>query len=384
MGTVIVTVVVTLGIIIAGGFLIYFLGDLFMSIASHGKKDDEIIKNKSKRDQKLIQKALEEKYPEDADKIKNDPEYATVVLSGGKVESYDPDEQVKAEEAKEPETEEIFEEKEEPVEEESNAEETIQSEESSEDSEAERIAKRRQEILDRINRIAQNMEENDDEESEEEVDMTEENEKSEENVENEDENKEENAQEVEETTEETTAEDSNEETAEETVEETVEENAQEENTDDVSVVGYSVEELEEIIAKEKEELKANEKEFRKCKKEFIPLRRVKRTLESDEKKLHRREALVAKQQVELYGVNNIQDIDEEKAKKLSEDLDLLDGLKLSVQHCQEVMSKNAERYPLLEKIFDLLSSKNAELKNSIANHEDMLAKLKDQTGEGQE
>ena len=72
MSTVIVTVVVTLGIIIAGGFLIYFLGDLFMSLASHGKKDDEAIKGKSKRDKQKVQSVLAEKYPEDAEKIEND------------------------------------------------------------------------------------------------------------------------------------------------------------------------------------------------------------------------------------------------------------------------------------------------------------------------
>ena len=95
-------------------------------------------------------------------------------------------------------------------------------------------------------------------------------------------------------------------------------------------------------------------------------------------------ALVAKQKVELYGVNNIADIDEEKAKKLSEDLDLLDGLKLSVQHCQEVMEKNEERYPLLEQIFNLLSSKNASLKADIATHEKMLARLNGSNGDSEE
>ena len=142
--------------------------------------------------------------------------------------------------------------------------------------------------------------------------------------------------------------------------------------------------MQEIIANEKDELKANEKELRKCKKEFIPLRKVKRTLENDEKKLRRREALVAKQKVELYGVNNIADIDQEKAQKLSEDLDLLDGLKLSVEHCQEVMNKNQERYPLLEQIFNLLTSRNAELKASIANHEKMLEKLNADTTDTEE
>ena len=69
--------------------------------------------------------------------------------------------------------------------------------------------------------------------------------------------------------------------------------------------------------------------------------------------------------------------DEEKAKKLAEDLDLLDGLKLSVQHCQEVMDKNEERYPLLEKIFNLLSAQNEEIKADIKELQDALAKLQD-------
>ena len=351
MSTVIVTVVVTLGIIIAGGFLIYFLGDLFMSLASHGKKDDEAIKGKAKRDKQKVKEVLAEKYPEDAEKIENDPDYAAVVLSGGKVEAYNPAEE-KAEEIEEPKVDEEIEEPEE-VEETEEPEEVVEEaaeQESEEDkAERERIEKRRQEILDRINRLSQEMEEENEEEKEEneEVDLTEE-------------------------------------TSEDEAEEEAEEEAQPQEADK-EVIGYSVSELEEMIASEKEELKANEKELRNCKKEFIPLRRVKKTLERDEKKLRRKEALVAKQKVELYGVNNIADIDEEKAKKLSEDLDLYDGLKLSVQHCQEVMEKNAERYPLLEQIYNLLTARNAHLKDSIESHEKMLAKLNGtDAGEGEE
>ena len=360
MDTVIVTVVVTLGIIIAGGFLIYFLGDLFMSIASRGKKDDEAIKGKTKRDSKKIQAVLEEKYPEDADKIKNDPEYAEVVLAGGQVEAYDPNEEErKAEEEQEvavdeavetqeePEAQEEPAQTEEPAEEpaeeavEEPAEEPAQAED--DNAEAERIARRRQEILDRINRLTQEAEEEEEaeEESEEEVDLTEE---------------------------------GDEEAAEE-AEETEEAPAEEPADVDDAVVGFTAEELEELLAKEKEELKANEKELRKCKKEFIPLRRVKKTLERDEQKLRRREALVAKQKVELYGVNNIADIDEEKAKKLSEDLDLLDGLKLSVQHCEEVMEKNADRYPLLKKMYEVLKRQNTELKDEIKSLREQIAEI---------
>ena len=371
--TVIVTVVIVLGIIIAGGFLIYFIGDLFMSLASHGKKDDELIKNKTKRDKQKINEYLMENFPDDAERIKKDPDYSAALLSGGKVESYNPeDEQEEA--IAEENIEEPVEEVEEPVVEEPVVEDTVEEQpaettETIDNEEAERIAKRRQEILDRISRLSQSM--NEDEEDEE--------------------NEEENEEESEEVdlTEETT-EESVENNQEETVdtvdsnEEEISENSDESQDSTDSVVGYTVEELQEIIANEKDELKANEKELRKCKKEFIPLRKVKRTLENDEKKLRRREALVAKQKVELYGVNNIADIDQEKAQKLSEDLDLLDGLKLSVEHCQEVMNKNQERYPLLEQIFNLLTSRNAELKASIANHEKMLEKLNADTTDTEE
>jgi polyhydroxyalkanoate synthesis regulator phasin len=99
-------------------------------------------------------------------------------------------------------------------------------------------------------------------------------------------------------------------------------------------------------------------------------------LENDEKKLRRREAIVAKQKVELYGVNNIGEIDQEKAKKLTEDLDLLEGLKLSVRHCEEVMAANKDRYPILEKTYNILMKGNKELREDIQELEEKIARLK--------
>lgn len=131
------------------------------------------------------------------------------------------------------------------------------------------------------------------------------------------------------------------------------------------LAGLSIDELKKKLAKTEARLAATEKEYKQCRKEFIPLQRVWTTHERDEKKLRRKEALVAKQKVLLYGVNNYADIDEEKAKKLSEDLDLLDGLKLSVQHCEEVMKNNEERYPLLEKMYNVLKARNEDLKNDV-------------------
>ena len=137
-----------------------------------------------------------------------------------------------------------------------------------------------------------------------------------------------------------------------------------------------IEEYEARLETLKERLSANEKELRKVKKEYIPLRKVNRTLESDKRKLRRKEAIVAKQKVVLYGVNNIADIDEEKAKKLSEELDLLEGLKLSVQHCEEVMAANKDRYPILENTYNILTNNNEALKADIKATEEAIEKIK--------
>jgi len=148
------------------------------------------------------------------------------------------------------------------------------------------------------------------------------------------------------------------------------------------LAGLSIDELKKKLAKTEARLIATEKEFKQCRKEFIPLQRVWTTHERDEKKLRRKEALVAKQKVLLYGVNNYADIDEDKAKKLSEDLDLLDGLKLSVQHCEEVMKNNEERYPLLEKMYNVLKARNEDLKNDVESLTAEIARLeKEQNSE---
>lgn len=133
----------------------------------------------------------------------------------------------------------------------------------------------------------------------------------------------------------------------------------------VKVSGLTEEEYEERLAELRERLRFNEKELRNIKKEYIPLRKVRTTLEKDKKKLRRREALVAKQKILLYGVNNIADIDAEKAQKLEEDLDLLEGLRLSVQHCEEVIKNSEERYPVLETSYNILTKNIDQIKADI-------------------
>lgn len=352
---ILVTIVIVLGVIVAGGFLLYFVGDLILSM-SNKNKDDEAIKNAQDKQVEALRARVDAL--ENSDEAKKDPEIATILYNGAVVEAYNPDEDEQAEE-----TEETPEEAEE-------VEEYEEAEEDDEDIEA-LLAAKKQALNERLARLQSQSEEEEDEEEEEddEVDLSDEEEESDEAEE---------VEEPEETEEEEQAEteqDTQEETEEETEAAAEEaEDAQEEAEvkEETNVTVLNREELEQKLAEAQERLKANEKELRSCKKEYIPLRRVKKTLEKDEDKLRRKEALVAKQKVVLYGVNNYADIDEEKAKKLAEDLDLLDGLKLSVQHCKEVMAKNEERYPLLEKIYNLLTSQNAEIKAEIKALQDAL------------
>lgn len=107
-----------------------------------------------------------------------------------------------------------------------------------------------------------------------------------------------------------------------------------------------------------------EKNLKANKKEFIPLQKIKKTLESDKTKLRRKEAIVAKQKVLLFGVNNYV-ADPEKQKKLENDLDVLDALRVSVRHCEEVMEQNEDRYPVLEKTHNILVATVQDIKSDI-------------------
>lgn len=132
---------------------------------------------------------------------------------------------------------------------------------------------------------------------------------------------------------------------------------------------YSTEQayLERIAILE-ERLKVAKKDFKINAKELNPLEKVNRTLERDKIKLRRKEAIVAKKRIALYGVNEYVDIDKEKAEKLAQELELLDGLRYSVSHCEEVMNANIDRYPILVHTSKIL-------KENIANIESDLEQL---------
>ncbi|MBR4270500.1 MAG: hypothetical protein IKQ31_02365 [Clostridia bacterium] len=135
----------------------------------------------------------------------------------------------------------------------------------------------------------------------------------------------------------------------------------------VNVYGLFPEDaLNQRLEKLKERLRVNERDLRGNRKEYAPLARVKRSLLRDQEKLRRKEATVARKKVLLYGVNNYADVDEGKAKQLSEDLELLDALRLSVKQCEEVMEQNKDRFPILEKANKILKEQNQQIKDDIA------------------
>jgi hypothetical protein len=138
------------------------------------------------------------------------------------------------------------------------------------------------------------------------------------------------------------------------------------------VVLESEEEYVERLQILEERLKEAKRQLRKNKREFVPLNKIKRTLEKDQVKLRRKEAQVAKQKVALFGVNN-SDIDPAKQAELEQEIDMLEGLKLSVQHCEDVMRENADRYPVLEQTNQILTK---NVKNLTSDIEAVEAKLK--------
>ena len=162
-----------------------------------------------------------------------------------------------------------------------------------------------------------------------------------------------------------------------------EEKLSEESTEtETSDANLTLEEYEQRLETLTQRLKDNDKQLKAVKKEYLPLARVRKSLENDQKKLRRRESIVAKQRVVLYGVNNFGDIDEEKAKKLEEDQELLDGLKASVAHCEEILDKNKDRLPILENTYNILVENSNNLKADIEETNAKIEELKKASSDG--
>lgn len=131
-----------------------------------------------------------------------------------------------------------------------------------------------------------------------------------------------------------------------------------------------------------ERLKVVKKDFKTNQKEYRPLKKVMNDLEKYQTKLRRKDTMVAKKKVALYGVNNYVDIDKEKAEKLANELELLDGLRLSVAHCEEVINANKDRYPILERTHNILETQIAQIENDIEQTNATLQKIREKNGKG--
>ena len=126
---------------------------------------------------------------------------------------------------------------------------------------------------------------------------------------------------------------------------------------------YYLKKLESLEA----EIKETEKDLRANKREFIPLQRIKKSYDRDQQKLRRKEAIVAKQKIALYGVKSSAKIDPKRKEKLDEEVKVLNELKESVFHCDQVLKQNKDRYPVLEKANKLLTKTYNRLISDIEN-----------------
>ena len=127
---------------------------------------------------------------------------------------------------------------------------------------------------------------------------------------------------------------------------------------------FAKEYYEDKLNELEEELRDAERELRINKSEYIPLTRIHKAYARDSEKLRKKEMQVAKQKVALYGVNS-RNIDPAKKEKLDENLQTLAELKDSVQHCEEVIKKNKDRYPVLEKNNQLITKQITRINDDI-------------------
>ncbi len=163
------------------------------------------------------------------------------------------------------------------------------------------------------------------------------------------------------------------------------EEARAQNVQKVQVVSIDMTEDECVARLEtlEERLKNVKKEYKTNAKEYRPLKKVMNDLERYQTKLRRKEAVVAKKKVALYGVNNYVDIDKERAEKLANELELLDGLRLSVSHCEEVINANKDRFPILEHTNQILEDQISHIEADIASTQATLQKIREKNGTGE-
>ena len=154
------------------------------------------------------------------------------------------------------------------------------------------------------------------------------------------------------------------------------------NKTEVVTINMTEEECVARLELLEERLKGVKKEYKINMKEYRPLKKIMNDMEKYQNKLRRKENVVAKKKVALYGVNNYVDIDKEKAEKLAKEIELWEGLRLSVSHCEDVINANKDRYPILEHTNKILEEQIAHIEADIASTQATLAKIREQNGEG--
>ena len=126
---------------------------------------------------------------------------------------------------------------------------------------------------------------------------------------------------------------------------------------------YYVDRLEKLQA----ELKDSNRELRQINKEYLPVAKVKKVYDRDINKLRRKEAIVAKQKLAIYGVNKSGDVDEKKKAKLEQNVKELKELKDSIFECEKVIKANKDRFPALEKSHKLILKQIKRINDDIVS-----------------
>ena len=139
----------------------------------------------------------------------------------------------------------------------------------------------------------------------------------------------------------------------------------------------------ERLATLEERLKAVKREYKINAREYRPLKKVVNDLEKYQTKYRRKNAQLAKKKVALYAVNNYVDLDREKAQKIADEIDLVEGLKLSVEHCEQIIEANKDRYPILEHTNKILEDQIANIEADIENTNKTLQAIRDKKGGNQ-
>ena len=139
----------------------------------------------------------------------------------------------------------------------------------------------------------------------------------------------------------------------------------------------------ERLATLEERLKAVKRKYKINAREYRPLKKVVNDLEKYQTKYRRKNAQLAKKKVALYAVNNYVDLDREKAQKIADEIDLVEGLKLSVEHCEQIIEANKDRYPILEHTNKILEDQIANIEADIETTNKTLQAIRDKKGGNQ-